>query len=73
MSSRYNRQTILKGFGAEGQKKLAHAQVLVIGAGGLGVPVLTYLNAMGVGTLGIVDGDEVSLSNLPRLRKCDSV
>jgi len=66
MSSRYNRQTILKGFGAEGQKKLADAKVLVIGAGGLGVPVLTYLNAMGVGTLGIVDGDEVSLSNLPR-------
>jgi len=66
MSLRYNRQTILKGFGAEGQKKLADAKVLVIGAGGLGVPVLTYLNAMGVGTLGIVDADVVSLSNLHR-------
>ena len=66
MSIRYNRQTILKGFGTEKQKKLTDAKVLVIGAGGLGVPVLTYLNAMGVGSLGIVDADEVSLSNLHR-------
>jgi adenylyltransferase/sulfurtransferase len=63
---RYIRQTILKGFGAEGQRKLANAKVLVVGAGGLGVPVLTYLNAMGVGTLGIVDADVVSISNLHR-------
>ncbi len=63
---RYNRQTILKDFGKEGQQKLANAKVLVVGAGGLGVPVLTYLNAMGVGTLGIVDNDVVSLSNLHR-------
>ena len=63
---RYTRQTILKGFGSDGQKKLADAKVLVVGAGGLGVPVLTYLNAMGVGTLGIVDADVVSLSNLHR-------
>ena len=52
---RYTRQTILKGFGFEGQQKLAKAKVLVVGAGGLGVPVLTYLNAMGVGEIGIVD------------------
>lgn len=63
---RYTRQTILKGFGMEGQKKLTEAKVLVIGAGGLGVPVLTYLNAMGVGTIGIVDNDVVSLTNLHR-------
>lgn len=63
---RYIRQTTLKGFGGEGQNKLAQAKVLVIGAGGLGVPVLTYLNAMGVGTIGIVDKDVVSISNLHR-------
>lgn len=63
---RYNRQTILSGFGPESQEKLSGSKVLVIGAGGLGVPVLTYLNAMGVGTLGIVDNDSVSLSNLHR-------
>jgi len=63
---RYQRQTTLKGFGPEGQQKLKSAKVLVVGAGGLGVPVLTYLNAMGVGTLGILDADIVSLSNLHR-------
>ncbi len=63
---RYTRQTILKGFGIEGQRKLAKAKILVIGAGGLGVPVLTYLNAMGVGKIGIVDNDVVSITNLHR-------
>ena len=63
---RYIRQTLLKDFGLEGQRKLSDARVLVIGAGGLGLPVLTYLNAMGVGTLGVVDRDCVSLSNLHR-------
>ncbi|MFT6796119.1 MAG: molybdopterin/thiamine biosynthesis adenylyltransferase/rhodanese-related sulfurtransferase [Maribacter sp.] len=63
---RYIRQTILKEFGPDGQRKLADAKVLVVGAGGLGVPVLIYLNAMGVGTLGIVDADVVSISNLHR-------
>jgi len=63
---RYDRQTILKDFGPEAQQKLADAKVLVVGAGGLGLPVLTYLNAMGAGTLGIVDNDEISLSNLHR-------
>lgn len=65
-NNRYVRQTILPGFGNDGQHKLKSAKVLVVGAGGLGVPVLTYLNAMGVGTLGIVDADVVSLSNLHR-------
>ena len=63
---RYQRQITLAGFGIESQQKLSQAKVLVVGAGGLGVPVLTYLNAMGVGTLGIVDADVVSLSNLHR-------
>ena len=64
--NRYQRQLQLPGFGSEGQQKLTDAKVLVIGAGGLGVPVLQYLAAMGVGTLGIVDADKVSLSNLHR-------
>ncbi len=63
---RYKRQTLLKDFGPESQKKLSGAKVLVVGAGGLGIPVLTYLNAMGVGTIGIVDNDVVSMSNLHR-------
>jgi len=63
---RYDRQIILADFGVEAQEKLFSAKVLVIGAGGLGIPVLTYLNSMGVGTLGIVDNDVVSLSNLHR-------
>lgn len=65
-AERYSRQTILADFGLEAQEKLLSAKVLVIGAGGLGIPILTYLNAMGVGTLGIVDNDVVSLSNLHR-------
>lgn len=65
-NDRYNRQTILKGFGEQGQQKLSNAKVLVVGAGGLGVPVLTYLNAMGVGAISIVDNDVVSVSNLHR-------
>jgi sulfur-carrier protein adenylyltransferase/sulfurtransferase len=65
-SPRYNRQTILPEIGVEGQEKLKKARVLVIGAGGLGCPILQYLNAVGVGTLGIIDGDTVSVSNLQR-------
>jgi molybdopterin/thiamine biosynthesis adenylyltransferase/rhodanese-related sulfurtransferase len=65
-SPRYNRQTILPEIGVEGQEKLKKTRVLVIGAGGLGCPILQYLNAVGVGTLGIIDDDTVSVSNLQR-------
>ncbi|TPI14927.1 molybdopterin-synthase adenylyltransferase MoeB [Mesorhizobium sp. B4-1-3] len=63
---RYARHIVLPEIGGPGQQKLKRAQVLVIGAGGLGAPVLEYLAAAGVGTLGIVDDDTVSLSNLQR-------
>tara|TARA_B100001758_G_scaffold31344_1_gene22584 strand:- start:6722 stop:7888 length:1167 start_codon:yes stop_codon:yes gene_type:complete len=63
---RYARHLVLPGVGSEGQKKLDQARVLVIGAGGLGSPLLLYLAAAGVGRIGIVDDDVVSLSNLQR-------
>lgn len=62
----YSRQTCLRDVGDTGQAKLAAARVLVIGAGGLGCPVLSYLAGAGVGTLGIVDGDVLDASNLHR-------
>ncbi len=64
--TRYSRHFVLPGFGEEGQKKLKQSSVLVVGAGGLGAPVLSYLAAAGVGTIGILDDDVVSLSNLQR-------
>ena len=63
---RYSRHIILKEVGVKGQKKLLGAKVLIIGAGGLGAPAALYLAAAGVGTIGIVDADEVDLSNLQR-------
>lgn len=63
---RYARHVILKEVGGPGQQKLMKAKVLVIGAGGLGSPLLMYLAAAGVGTIGIIDDDNVDLSNLQR-------
>ena len=63
---RYARHLILREIGGPGQSKLRNARVLSIGAGGLGSPLLMYLAAAGIGTLGIIDDDVVSLSNLQR-------
>lgn len=64
--NRYSRHILLQDVGVEGQEKIRDGKVLVIGAGGLGAPILMYLAAAGVGTLGIVDGDVVDISNLQR-------
>lgn len=63
---RYKRHLVLREVGAQGQQRLKAARVLVIGAGGLGSPVLLYLAAAGVGTLGVIDDDRVSIDNLQR-------
>ncbi len=66
MDERYSRQIIIPEIGETGQARLRNARVLVVGCGGLGSPVLFYLAAAGVGTLGVADSDKVSLSNLNR-------
>src|SRR3954469_3190734 len=63
---RYARHIVLREVGGSGQAALQAARVLVVGAGGLGAPALMYLAAAGIGTLGVVDDDTVSLSNLQR-------
>ncbi len=63
---RYARHILLKEVGGQGQQKLLSARVLLVGAGGLGAPILEYLAAAGVGTIGVCDDDTVSLSNLQR-------
>jgi len=63
---RYARHLVLKGMGGAGQQKLKTSRVLIVGAGGLGSPAIAYLAAAGIGRLGIVDADHVSLSNLHR-------
>ena len=63
---RYSRQIILKKIGAIGQKKLLKSSVLIVGAGGLGSPIAIYLAALGIGRIGVVDKDNIELSNLSR-------
>ena len=63
---RYSRNILLKQVGIKGQEKLLSSKILVIGAGGLGSPAITYLSAAGIGTIGIADKDNVELSNLNR-------
>ena len=63
---KFSRQIILKNIGALGQRKIQDAKVLIIGMGGLGCPAAEFLTRSGIGTLGIVDHDRVSLSNIHR-------
>lgn len=65
-TQRYRRHILLDEIGIEGQERIAASNVLIVGAGGLGSPVITYLAAAGVGHIGVVDGDIVELSNLQR-------
>ena len=63
---RFSRQIILKDIGVIGQKKIISSKVLVIGVGGLGCPAVEFLSRAGIGNIGIVDNDKVSLSNIHR-------
>ena len=63
---RFEKQIILNKVGIQGQKKIKKAKILIVGMGGLGCPLLTYLAASGIGHVGIVDPDKVELSNLNR-------
>ena len=63
---RYSRQIVLKNIGTFGQKLILKSKVLIVGAGGLGCPVADYLCRAGVGTIGIIDNDKVSISNIHR-------
>ena len=63
---KFSRQIIIKNIGLLGQKKIKKAKVLIIGAGGLGCPVAEYLVRSGIGVLGIIDNDQVNLSNIHR-------
>ncbi|MDE5750001.1 MAG: HesA/MoeB/ThiF family protein, partial [Duncaniella sp.] len=66
LSARFSRQTMLAEFGEQGQQRLGTASALIVGLGGLGSPVSTYLACAGIGHLGLADPDTVSLSNLQR-------
>jgi len=69
---RYSRQIVLKDVGVIGQKAICNSKVLIVGAGGLGCPISDYLSRAGVGTIGIVDFDKISLSNIHRQSLYDS-
>ena len=69
---RYSRQIILKDVGPTGQKKIINSKVLVVGAGGLGCPVIDYLSRAGVGNIGVIDHDKVNISNIHRQSLYDS-
>ena len=69
---RYSRQIILKDVGPTGQKKIINSKVLVVGAGGLGCPVIDYLSRAGVGNIGVIDHDKINISNIHRQSLYDS-